>query len=202
MAQDLQYKALHNVAFPPFSFFCEFVCREARTRNDSSFALPAGNQSSAKLEQPAKRQGKSSGKECHSDTHIAALHPGPPSLTSSEHGWEGEAEAAQSADTSKCTDVCGGGRGSRSCSKICLAKVYPDGHPERAVKLYIILDEQSNRSLARTEFFDLLNVKGASSAYTLRTCAGVTETTGRRATGFIVESLDGVTKVELPTLFE
>lgn len=34
---------------------------------------------------------------------------------------------------------------------------------------------------------------------TLRTCAGVTETTVRRATGFIVESLDGATKVREET---
>lgn len=37
--QGSRYKEDHNVYFPPFSFFVEFVCRQARTRNDPSFAL-------------------------------------------------------------------------------------------------------------------------------------------------------------------
>ena len=284
MTQGSQYKAIYRVAFPPFSYFCDFVCREARARNDPSFALLSGNQGVPKPEQPVKRHTKSSVHahktevssdtvqsddrskpsgldvdkqcplhkkphplkrcrgfrskpleerkaflkengicfrccattthlarnckatikcvECDSDAHVTALHPGPPPTTSTEHGGEREEETPQPSVTSKCTEVCGDGRSARSCSKICLAKVYPESHPHKAIKLYVILDDQSNRSLARTEFFDLLNIEGEHSAYTLRTCAGVTETTGRRATGFIVESIDGVTKVKLPTLIE
>lgn len=284
MAQGSQYKSAHQVAFPPFSFFCDFISREARTRNDPSFALSSGIHSVLKPEQQFKRQMKSSVythktevsaatvsqthssnyelddvnkvcpihkkphplnrcrgfrikplderktflkekgvcyrccattthlardckaaikcKECGSDAHIAALHPGPPPSNLFDHGGEGEKDTPQPAITSKCTEVCGYGECSRSCSKICLAKVYPEGHPEGAIKLYVILDDQSNRSLARTKFFDLLHVKGENSTYTLRTCAGVTETAGRRATGFIIESLDGVMKVKLPTLIE
>ncbi|KAK9973155.1 hypothetical protein ABG768_023899 [Culter alburnus] len=51
MAQGSQYKTVHQVAFPPFSFFCDFICREARTRNDPSFALASGINSVLKLEQ-------------------------------------------------------------------------------------------------------------------------------------------------------
>ncbi|RXN22446.1 hypothetical protein ROHU_006738 [Labeo rohita] len=57
--------------------------------------------------------------------------------------------------------------------------------------MYAVLDEQSNRSLARSEFFDIFKVKGTEHPYTLRTCAGVTETSGRRATGFQAISMDG-----------
>uniref|UniRef100_A0AAZ3P5G6 Metadherin a n=1 Tax=Oncorhynchus tshawytscha TaxID=74940 RepID=A0AAZ3P5G6_ONCTS len=49
-----------------------------------------------------------------------------------------------------------------------------EGNRERAVKFYTILDEQSNRSL----------VQGPSSPYSLKTCAGVMETVGRRANGY------------------
>ncbi|RXN37835.1 hypothetical protein ROHU_001681 [Labeo rohita] len=284
MTQGSQYKIIHQVAFPPFSFFCDFVCREARTRNDPSFALSHGIHNMLKLEQPVKKQAKSSiythktevlsgavthtcssrdeledvdkicpihkkphplrrcrgfrskpldecktflrekgvcyrccattthmardckasiqCKECGSEAHIAALHPGPPSLTSPEQGGERGTDEAQPDIASKCTEVCGSGRSSRSCSKIYLAKVYPEGRPEEAIRLYVVLDDQSNRSLARSEFFNLLHVKGECSAYTLRTCAGVTKTAGRRATGFIIESLDGAMKVKLPTLIE
>ncbi len=131
-----------------------------------------------------------------------ALHPGPPSLTLPEQGGEREIEAAQPDATSRCTEVCGYGRSSRSCSKICLAKVYPESCPEEAIKLYVVLDDQSNRLLARSEFFNLLHVKGQRSTYTLHTCAGVTEIAGRRAAGFVVESLDGAMKVKLTTLIE
>ncbi len=56
MTQGSQYKTTHQVAFPPFSFFCDFVSREARTRNDPSFALSYGIHNVLKLEQPVKKQ--------------------------------------------------------------------------------------------------------------------------------------------------
>ncbi|KAJ8346667.1 hypothetical protein SKAU_G00280680 [Synaphobranchus kaupii] len=117
-----------------------------------------------------------------------------------EHGGEGEGETAQPAATSRCTEVCDKGKEPRSCSKICLVKVYPKTRPDKATKVYAILDNQSNRSLARSKFFNLFQIRGSDSPYTLRTCAGVTETSGRRATGFMAESLDG--SVMLPTLIE
>lgn len=36
------------------------------------------------------------------------------------------------------------------------------------VKFYAILDEQSNRSLVRSEFFDIFRVQGPSSPYSLK----------------------------------
>lgn len=103
---------------------------------------------------------------------------------------------------SKCTEVCGSGQSLRSCSKICLVKVDPKTDPDRPTKVYILLDDQSNRSLARSEFFDHFQIKGSASPYTLQTCVGVTEASGRRATGFIAESLDGKSRLVLPTLIE
>lgn len=47
--------------------------------------------------------------------------------------------------------------------------------------MYVILDEQSNRSLARSQFFKVFNVQSPSAPCSLKTCAGVKETTGRRA---------------------
>lgn len=40
------------------------------------------------------------------------------------------------------------------------------------------------------------------AAYTLKTCSGVSETPGRQANNFIMESLDGKTHIPLPTLIE
>ena len=97
--------------------------------------------------------------------------------------------------TSKCTEICGSVNTSKSCSKICLALVYPAGQRDRAMKTYVVLDEQSNKSLGRTEFFDHFGINEAGSRYTLKTCSGVKETAGHRASNFIVESLDGNTHI-------
>ncbi|XP_056385784.1 uncharacterized protein LOC130281981 [Hyla sarda] len=145
--------------------------------------------------------------ECNSDKHLSALHPGPPPCkqevpaTQEDHGGE-QGESTTPTVTSKCTEICTEQGRPRSCSKICLVKVYPAGFREKAIKMYTVLDEQSNRSLAKTEFFDLFGDKGSPTPYTLKTCSGVVETTGRRANNYIIESLDGKTKVTLPTLIE
>ncbi len=47
--------------------------------------------------------------------------------------------------------------------------------------LYAILDEQSNRSLVNSQFFEVFSDQSPSAPYILRTCAGVKESVGRRA---------------------
>ena len=101
-----------------------------------------------------------------------------------------------------CTEVCGPGQWSRSCSKICLAKLYPKGSKDMAIKAYVILDDQSNRSLARPEFFERFSVKSEPFLYHLRTCSGIIETSGKKAEGFEIESLDGTVLISLPPLIE
>ena len=96
--------------------------------------------------------------ECNSDRHPTALHPGPAPWTTgaaitSRYQGEGQNESLPFAVTSKCTDICGTAVRPRSCTKMCLVRVYPAGQRERAVKTYVVLDEQSNKSLAKTEFF-------------------------------------------------
>lgn len=151
--------------------------------------------------------------ECESRGHVTALHPGlstwksKASLPTSEHcGEEDKADVPDATSnqdvTSACTQVCGEGLSARACAKICLVNVYPTGHREESKRMYAVLDEQSNRSLARSEFFDLFNVSGCSYPYTLKTCAGLKETAGRRASGYTVESADHNLNIPLPTLLE
>lgn len=103
---------------------------------------------------------------------------------------------------SKCTEICGDSFGSRSCAKICLVRVYPTGRRERAIKAYAVLDEQSNRSLAKTELFDTFGIEAGAAPYTLKTCSGVVEAYGRRASNLVVESIDGDMQIPLPTIIE
>ncbi|XP_067273612.1 uncharacterized protein [Pseudorasbora parva] len=285
-----KYKEDCRVSFPPFKFLVDFVCQQAKMRNDPSFFLTtvqdesrrpnkqlnkpvfpravithktqvSSEKSSAFSElknkvNPAKHcflhnkphplsrcrgfrmkpmeERKSLLKhqgicfkccnsvlhmakncdqdvkcsECGSITHMAALHPGPApwvkeprSLTLEDHNVN-EDIPMESEVSSACTEVCGTSQLPRSCSKVCLVKVFPGGHPEKAVKTYVILDDQSNRSLARSEFFDLFGITECNVAYTLKTCAGTVETEGRLARGFQVESFDGSLVLPLPVLLE
>lgn len=128
--------------------------------------------------------------ECQSNKHVEALHPGPSPWKSkslppmSEDGREGS-ENQQPPETVsfKCTEVCGEGMSARGCSKICLVSVYPQGQRGTAVRVYAIIDEQSNKSLAGSEFFEIFNDNSTPSSYTLKTCAGSIEVSGRRACG-------------------
>ncbi|XP_071956865.1 uncharacterized protein [Antedon mediterranea] len=101
-----------------------------------------------------------------------------------------------------CTDVCGGIGLSRSCAKICLAKIHLEDHPNTFIKTYIILDDQSNRSLAKSEVFDLFNINARLTSYTLKTCSGAAEVQGRKLEKLIIESMDGKTRIAAPSLLE
>ena len=127
--------------------------------------------------------------------------PKAPSPSQQDSG-EGEAEASYDDVNSSCTEVCGKGQWIRSCAKICLTKIYPKDARHKAVNAYVIMDDQSNRSLAKPEFFNLFEIEGKRTPYRLRTCSGLVETSGRRAEGFQVESLDGKVVITLPSLIE
>ncbi|XP_034547118.1 uncharacterized protein LOC117818374 isoform X1 [Notolabrus celidotus] len=290
-----RYKEQHRVSYPPFSVFVNFVCEEAKVRNDPSFANITGTLFATKTEksyspnyQPFNQHVKSTVavrkteissdgdpdklcplhnkphplrkcrgfrnktieerkaylkeksicfrccassthiakdcnkpvqcKECNSDRHPSALHPGSApwktdfqTNTREQQGGEQQGEEQQGREhqavagtsvTSRCTEICGDVNASKSCSKICLVWVYPNGQRERALKTYAVLDDQSNKSLGRSKFFEHFGLQGTGSMYTLKTCSGVVETSGRRASNFIVESLDGKTQISLPTLIE
>nr|XP_055034971.1 uncharacterized protein LOC129422846 [Misgurnus anguillicaudatus] len=281
-----KFKEDNNGYFPPFDYFADFICDEARRRNDPSFILlhtsndglmsdkvvsnkygrkisvhktdissgkdPPANSPErncpihnkphslrkcrvfrGKTLEERKRILKENGicfkccisvnhlardckaavkcLECDSERHHAAMHPGPPPQVyrrptpppPPDNGGEEKEHASDStAISSHCTQVCGPGSTPRSCSKICLVRIYPQGQREKAINMYVILDDQSNRSLVRSDFFELFNIKGQPFPYALRTCAGLIETAGRKAEGFQVESLDGQTSLLLPPLIE
>ena len=284
------YKQQRRVSYPPFSYFVNFVCQEARIASDPSFNFTTHTDVAAKTEKTVWKSNKfrevsvhkteilpkatsktddALGKsddcnkicplhkkphplyecrtfrqkpvgeriaflrenevcfkccsssshiarncnvkvqcvECKSDRHHTALHPGPSPRPREvhrlpEHGGEEEEITPQPRVTTKCTEVCGGEMMNRSCSKICLVNVYPAGHRDKAVKLYAIIDDQSNRSLVRSQFFDVFSDQSPSAPYTLRICAGVKDASGRRASGYEVESSDGSVQITLPSLIE
>lgn len=50
--------------------------------------------------------------------------------------------------------------------------VYPVGEQYRARKVYCMIDDQSNKSLATSAFFDAFRECGGQTEYVLSSCAG------------------------------
>ena len=103
---------------------------------------------------------------------------------------------------SKCTQICGGTFEGKSCAKIVLVKVYHKDDPQHFIKTYAMLDDQSNRTLAKSDFFHLLGIDSNQVKYTMSSCTGTKLTSGQIANGYVVEALDGSSKMELPSVLE
>lgn len=131
--------------------------------------------------------------ECNSDKHESALHPGQaPWVNINLHG--GKLEPIQTLDiTIQFTQICGvrllllriAPRSARPWSM-----VYPEAEWDKATKPCVIIDQQSIRSLA---FFDKFNVQSPTASYTLKICSVMTENMGRIVSGFCIESMNGKT---------
>ncbi|KAL0159525.1 hypothetical protein M9458_043250, partial [Cirrhinus mrigala] len=143
--------------------------------------------------------------ECDSDRHCTVMHPdiALPLFTPPMQELDTDQQDVTTPEvTSKCTEVCGESASMRSCAKMCLVRVFPREQRERAIRMYVIIDDQSNRSLVKGEFFQIFGIQSNPSPYLLRTCAGSMETAGRKAVGFQIETLDGKTCLDLPPLIE
>ena len=100
----------------------------------------------------------------------------------SVHG--GEEETPRKTVTSKCTQICGNKQylDGKYCAKLVLVNIYQstDTRSDYKLKAYAILDEQSNRSLAKPELFSKLHIKSELFEYTLKTCSDTVVKSGRK----------------------
>lgn len=124
-------------------------------------------------------------KECGSNKHISALHPGPAPWTNLTPGGEPEQNIESVSDvpvhvTSKCTEIRGDTLQPRSCYKICWVSVYHPHCANGTKCACAVLNEQSNKLLAKSQFFELFRLEVDASPYTLRTCSGIVERVGRK----------------------
>ena len=83
--------------------------------------------------------------------------------------------------TSVCSNICGTEVSGKSCTKIVLVTVSPYSNPNVEKTMYAITDDQSNRSLAKPEFFDAFDENYSEVQYSLSSCAGTINTTGWRS---------------------
>lgn len=139
-------------------------------------------------------------KYCDSSQHASAMHVITPSTPD---GGENTTASDRSV-TSNCTTLCGKEFSGRSCGKILLVDIYPDGKPEKAVTVYAILDDQSNGSLASKELFDRLDKFSEPAPYNLTSCSGTVTMYGRKVNNITIRSHNDSNSYEIniPSIIE
>lgn len=138
---------------------------------------------------------------CQSDRHCGALH-----VNSSQGGEDKEnshgGENSISSFTTNCTQVCSPAFSGKSCAKIILVNIFPVGREDLKKRAYVILDDQSSRTLAKSSFFDKFGIKGQEISYTLSSCSGSAMVSGRQAFDFVVSSIQSGEQIYLPSIIE
>ena len=140
--------------------------------------------------------------ECQSDRHLAALHAGKPPVEYKPKEEEKDHGGEKDPITAKCAELCSNKLGGRSCAKICLANVYDRNYPQKMITTYVVVDDQSNCSLAKSDLFDQLNMHGVKASYTLKTCSGISVLDRRGTKDFVIVSLDGRQTHQLANVIE
>ena len=137
---------------------------------------------------------------CNSSLHCTIMHDTNFVKSTNRHDGENHGGETHYIDF-KCTEICGQKFGGKSCAKFMLAEIFHKHSNHPPMKLYVILDDQSNRSLGRKVLFDTFDPEANCNSYRLSTCNGRETAVGRRSSGFMIRSLDG-TVLEMPTLIE
>lgn len=110
--------------------------------------------------------------------------------------------STSSTVTSKCTTFCGDRFQGKSCSKTFLVDVFHENNPNNVHRIYVIVDDQCNQTLASPELLDILNISCVPTKFTLTTCSGKTAMYGRNVLGLKVRSIDKTVTLDLPSTLE
>lgn len=90
----------------------------------------------------------------------------------------------------------------KSCAKTVLVDVYSKNCPQKRIKVYAVIDDQSNKTLASSELFDMMGINTIVTNYVLASCAGRKQTCGRKTDNLVIESIDGHISIEVPSVIE
>ena len=129
--------------------------------------------------------------DCGSEHHTTALHVKKENKSqTNQHSRlpvsDNSGEFAKSTDKpspltsvkSKYTEIGKDQYRGKSCAKILPVDVFNKSNPNETVRMYAIIDDQSNRSLASPDFFRIFNITDRRESYSLSTCAGQIVTSG------------------------
>ncbi|XP_056000356.1 uncharacterized protein LOC130048119 [Ostrea edulis] len=132
--------------------------------------------------------------ECGSNSHPSALHSRMPVV---HHGGE-----KMSHVTSACTQICKDQFCGKSCAKVILVNLHQKNNPNKSFKAYAILDDQSNKSLVKSDVFDQLDIHSETTNFQLTSCSGIVDMSGRQARDLTVSSLDRSSYIDIPFAIE
>lgn len=137
---------------------------------------------------------------CKSSRHASAMHLDTrPAKNENVVSYGGE--HMLSTVKSACTKLCGDHLLSRSCGKTVLVDVFTNESATTPVRVYAVIDDQSNRSLATPALFDRLGINGTTSNFTLSSCSGSHTMTGRQC-DLQVSSLNGMSTFNICDVIE
>jgi hypothetical protein len=134
----------------------------------------------------------------HMDRSAQNLQPTSIQRTTTDDGGEPHTDNI----TSRCTTLCGDLRIGRSCGKTVLVDVYSVAAPNKTMRVYAAIDDQSNRTLATPELLDQLGIQGKHAQFNMSSCSGNSTLTGRLANNICVQSIDGESTFELQDVIE
>ncbi|XP_052762425.1 uncharacterized protein LOC128205058 [Mya arenaria] len=273
------FKTVHDLMYPPFSEFVVFVRKQARIRNDPSFASSANDSNHAVFVRDTKSASQNGyrkpristskteiqppcydtaskiecslhkttshslencrtfisktfaekrrllkdnklcfkcfgvdhvSKDCNKNivcgkcdkAHNTVMHIDTNRFHGGERTFENTTNATNQVN-SKCTQICGKqGFSGKSCAKIVLVDTYAKGCESNKIRAYAIIDDQSNRSLVSPQLLDSLKLDSQMVEYSVTSCNGVRVTSGRMASGLMIESLNGDVDFEMSSVFE
>lgn len=107
----------------------------------------------------------------------------------------------ESQASSLCTRICGPGASNLNCSKTVLVDVSVAGNPDKRIRCYAIIDEQSSSSFADPRLAEFFNAVGPIIDYTLTTLTGMkTKQTGILLDKLKIKGVGEKKTYKLPTL--
>ncbi|CAG2224086.1 unnamed protein product [Mytilus edulis] len=143
---------------------------------------------------------------CGNNRHVSSMHidrpPTTDKISTPKTDEDNGGELSTETVSAICTRLCGNMRVGRSCGKTVLVDVFSGTSPEQSVRVYAIIDDQSNHSLATPDLFDRLGLHGSQKQFVLSSCSGSSTMVGRYASGIRICSIDGQSTFDMPEVIE
>ena len=134
-------------------------------------------------------------------SEISGGPSGPSSPRASNRTFNNSKKSNNNADevSVNCTKLCGTSTAPINCSKTVLVNLAHKDNPSDMLRVYCILDDQSNCCLVDERITSMLNVEAHDTEYRLRTCNGLeTNTSGKKISGLIVKGVSQSNWISLP----
>ena len=139
--------------------------------------------------------------QCNSENRPSALYPLDKQFTSKNLSSLSNQGGESTQD--KCTQVCGDQNFfGRSCSKTVLCSVHSIYNPSKILQVYVMIDDQSNRTLVKPELIELLDLKDEPIQYELTSCTGKSTVSGRQGFNLVIDAIDNSASFTVPTVIE